>query len=161
MSKTDNIIHLIEQDFELYKNSLGRNLAGQFRNELTLAATNAMGEFYGDYTPHKYKRHYYNFMEYAFRKYYSNPHNKIFRGGVELTPELLKDIYVESPDTVFEDVFMGGYHGPNEYAPKQMKKSPLEMVYEKQKEIYKNPMPYIERAKEKAKKENYKVLQFD
>lgn len=155
------IMKLIESDLDHYKNTLGRSLAGQFRDELTLAATNAMGEFYGDYTPNQYKRHYYNFMEYAFRKYYSNPHNSIFRGGVELTPNLLKDIYAESTDKVYEDVFIEGYHGPNEYAPKKKEKSPLEMIYEKQNEIYKDPMPYIERAKEIAKKGKYKILQFD
>lgn len=37
------LMKLIKDDMEKYKNTLGRSLAGQFRDELTLAATNAMG----------------------------------------------------------------------------------------------------------------------
>ena len=155
-----DLMNLIRNDMEKYKNTLGRSLAGQFRDELTLAATNAMGAFYGDYTPKRYKRHYYNFMENAFRKYYSNPHNTIFRGGVELTPGALDDIYGEEVEIVFDDVFEFGFHGPSEFAPARMDRPPLRRVYDKQEEIYKNPKKYIDKAKKAAEGGNYTVLKF-
>lgn len=154
------ILKLIKDDMEKYKNTLGRSLAGQFRDELTLAATNAMGAFYGDYSPKKYKRHYYNFMENSFRPYYSNPHNTIFRGGVELTPSAMDSIYDEPVELVFNDVFELGYHGPQEFAPAQMSPSPLRIVLDKQEYIHKNPMKYIEKAKKVADGGSYKVLKF-
>lgn len=154
------LMKLIKDDMEKYKNTLGRSLAGQFRDELTLTATNAMGAFYGDYPAKKYKRHYYNFMENSFRSYYSNPHNTIFRGGVELTPSAMDSIYDEPVEIVFNDVFELGYHGPQDFAPAQMSPSPLRIVLDKQNEIYKNPMKYIDKAKKVADGGNYTVLKF-
>ena len=67
--------------------------ATECREILSDAVQMAIWSFYADYTPVKYVRHYYNFLKNSYIKYYKNPHNKIIYGGVELSPDNMKDIY--------------------------------------------------------------------
>ena len=137
---------------EKYCRNVCRITAGQIRDELTEEAMYSIAAFYSDYSPIKYKRHYYNFMDRSYKKYYSNAHNTIYRGGVEFTPDSMADIYTKypvhsySPAEVFSSVVESGIHGPellyrtdgsvveNVLAP-LMDESPMEMVLKKKDEI--------------------------
>lgn len=152
----------IEADLRKYANSVCRNAASEIADELTESALFAMGAFYSDYSPEKYSRHYYNFMNRSFRRYYSNPHNKIFRGGVEYTPSLMSSIYSDPVENVFIDVVGMGSHGPYDFTKvSPMNKSPMQMVVEDRDNIVKNIDLYISKAKDKAQKESYSVLTFN
>ena len=103
---------------ERYAKEVGHLTAADIRDELTDTAFYAIVRFYEDYSPTSYKRHYYNFLEKSFRKYYSNAHGTIYRGGVELTPQLMDNIYQSSSgysdsqitEQVFDTVY-AGFHG--------------------------------------------------
>ncbi len=139
-----------------------RLVAGKIRDDLTLEAKNAISEFYNSYTPDYYKRHFYNFQEKSFKKYYANPHNKIYYGGVELTPNAMDDIYQDSVEQVFQSVYEG-FHGPASmigtgYAsigetpikfskvPERMWPSPMELLYRKRDYIIDHIQDYIDYA---------------
>ena len=153
---------------EKYSKEVGRITAVDIRDELTETAFNAIVAFYESYTPRSYKRHYYNFLEKSFRKYYSNAHGTIFRGGVELTPQLMDNIYQSSagysPAQVTEQVFdtvYAGFHGvastqiyPGEaprFSPAVMRPSPMELILSKRDEIENNLDKYIQKAQSKVR----------
>lgn len=120
-------------------NKYGKNfcvgMATKVRDTLTTSAAIAIESFYQDYTPKYYKRHYYNFRENSFRKYYENKHGRIIRGGVELSPERMDHIYRDSTEEVFDMVY-AGYHGvasgfnePYTFTPVHvMNPTPLEII---------------------------------
>ena len=122
-------------DLERYGRNFCIGMATQVRDNLTLSAAVAIESFYEDYTPRYYKRHYYNFRERSFKKFYENKHGRIIRGGVELTPNALDDIYKDSKEEVFDMVF-AGYHGvasgfnePYTFTPVHiMQPSPMEII---------------------------------
>ena len=97
-----------------YANNVARTVAGQIRDDLYDEAKLAIEEFYNSYNPKYYRRHYYNFYNKSFKKYYSNAHGTIYRGGIELTPENLDSIYRAPTDLVFETVY-AGFHGPADF----------------------------------------------
>ena len=108
-------------DLKKYTEQVCVGMATFTRDDLTDTALRAMANFYGDYTPRFYKRHYYNFMDNSFEKYYRNPHGSIVRGGVELTYEDMENIYSDPVNEVFDMVY-SGFHGPisvkNESVPR-------------------------------------------
>lgn len=110
MSKID--LSELEAYIKDYANNVARNVAGQIRDDLFDEAKLAIEAFYNSYSPKYYRRHYYNFYNKSFKKYYSNAHCTIYRGGVELTPELMDDIYQDPVQEVFDTVFIAGLHGP-------------------------------------------------
>lgn len=151
----------LEKDLRRYANNVCRYAASEIADEMTEKALLSIAAFYSDYSPSKYQRHYYNFMNNSFRRYYSNPHNKIYRGGIELTPDAMDAIYQHPIDEVYGSVIESGSHGPELYTTvPPMKKSPLQMMYEDRDEIEKNINTYINRAKLKAKNDSYSVLSF-
>lgn len=153
---------------EEYCRNVCRTVAGRIRDELTEETMYSIAAFYTDYSPSKYHRHYYNFMDKSYKKYYSNAHNNIYRGGVEFTPDAMDDIYTKypvhsySPAEVFSSVVESGIHGPellyksdgsvlkNVLAP-QMDESPMEMVMKKKDKILDNINEYIESARVKIR----------
>lgn len=166
MGKTTN--NLAKQ-LEQYAIQVCVKAAGLIRDELTETASNAIQAFYADYQPIYYKRHYDNFQKRSFRKYYSNPHNKIITGGVELTPNLMNDYYQDPVQEVFDMVY-AGFHGPasaipigystsnyvgfsNHFTPvPQMKPSPMEMILERKEDIVNNINDYIWYAQKHTRK---------
>lgn len=153
---------------EKYAKEVGRITAADIRDELTDAAFNAIVKFYESYSPRSYRRHYYNFLEKSFRKYYSNAHGTIYRGGVEFTPQLMDDIYQSSsgysPAQVTEQVFdtvYAGFHGvastqiypgsAPRYSPPVMRPSPMELILSKRDEIEDNLDKYIQKAQLKVR----------
>lgn len=144
----------IEKMINDYGKKVCSKMAGLIRDELTETAQNAIAAFYNDYDPKYYSRHYTNFQKRSFRKYYSNPHNKIFTGGVELTPGLLEEYYQEDADVVFDSVY-AGFHGPMGYdvnpskkqiLPHRMQPSPMDMILDKREEILDNVDYYRDKA---------------
>lgn len=136
-----------------YTKEVSRKTAGLIRDELADTATSAIAEFYEHYTPKHYHRHYYNFKKNSFQKYYSNPHGTVYRGGIELTPDLMDDIYSSPTYQVFDTVY-AGFHGiasthiyprntEHQFVPPRMIPSPMEIILKKQKKIQANMQHYI------------------
>lgn len=157
----------IEQEARKYVAKVLSSAAGRIRDDLTKEAFNAIAYFYTSYSPKYYNRHYYNFMENSFEKYYSNPHNKIFRGGVRLTPKKLDDLYQDPTQEVFDTVYAGfhgpasamtfgylsSYESPMEFSPTpRMEPSPLERILSMRDFIVRHIDVYIEYGKAKANK---------
>lgn len=123
-------------------------IAGQIRDDLTKTAASAIQSFYDNYRPGLdgeplyYKRHYWNFEEHSFQKYYAHSlSSDIYYGGVRLTPELMYDEYRGDTFDVFNSVY-NGYHGPKELynsytkmIPPIMNPSPREIILKKRDEI--------------------------
>ena len=49
-------------------------------------------------------------LEKTFKKYYKNPHNTIYYGGIEITSDNMYDDYRDSKEKVLSS-FLNGYHG--------------------------------------------------
>lgn len=116
-------------DLKNYSKEFCVGLATYVRDELFCAAQTAVAQFYIDYTPEEYKRHYTNFNK-SYSKYYSNAHGTIIRGGVELSFNSMDDLYSASVDAVF-DSFYSGFHGAvaiKTGKPPQMNPTPLETI---------------------------------
>lgn len=152
----------IETHLEKYAKRVLSAAAGKIRDDLYKEAETAIADFYASYDPIYYRRHYYNFEKNSFRKYYSNKHNSIVYGGVELTPQSLDAIYQDGVQEVFDTVFEG-FHGPASmfYTPKtfsvippRMIPSPRQRLLNMRKRIIDSPEKYIEFGKKVARQEN-------
>ena len=168
MAKNSVDISDLREYLENYSKEVCRVTAANIRDELTETAFNAIVQFYESYSPKSYQRHYYNFLEKSFRKYYSNAHGNIFRGGVEFTPQLMDDIYQSSKgyssaqvtEQVFDTVY-AGFHGvastqiyagdAPRYIPSVMNPSPMELVISKRDDIENNLDKYIQKAQSRIK----------
>ena len=118
-------------DLRNYSKEVCVGCAAYCRDALTDVAKRAIGNFYSDYTPISYKRHYTNFLKNSFRKYYNNPHGKIIRGGVELTPDLVKDVYMGATGAEVFDFVYAGFHGVSSALrgqPPAMSPSPMDEI---------------------------------
>ena len=170
--KRKNKVHItadLKTDLNKFSVEVSKALAKQVRYEMLETAQDAIVRFYADYTPVRYKRHYYNFLENSFRGYYKNPHNQIIRGGIELNPEFMDNIYdkkrtSESTEIVFNLVY-AGYHGDitatgHGYEIPPMNPSPLDIINTKHRYIIENIKKYQNGAFLKASGESYKTLRF-
>lgn len=146
----------VEKDLKKYTRNVLYNAAKQVQKELSEEATWAIANFYQDYSPKTYKRHYYNFMDNSFEEYYSNAHGNIYRGGIQFTIDEMDELYNYPVKNVFETVY-DGWHGlPGEWSPtEQMSPTPMERILQKQQEIIDNQNKYIEDAKAVAIKDSY------
>ncbi len=151
-------------DLKKYGSSVCISLASQIRDELHETAKYAIEEFYNDYTPLYYKRHYYNFRKKSFYKYYKNPHNSIVRGGIELSYEQMDDIYRADTEYVFDLVYHG-FHGdvasfPHSISniPPVMNPNPLDILYDKRDYLINNISAYSGTAISKANNNAYTFL---
>lgn len=166
-----NKVHILPElksDLKDYSAEISRKLAKQVRQELLETAKEAISLFYLDYTPLRYHRHYYNFLEKSFRGYYKNPHNQIIRGGIELTPYLMDDIYGKQNHNVTDIVFnlvYSGYHGNisatgygQEIQP--MKPNPIDIIYKKRRYIVENIQSFKKKVNLKPSEGSYKTLRF-
>ena len=175
--KGKNKVHItadLKTDLNSFAVEVSKQLAKQVRQEMLEAAQTAIIKFYTSWSPEKYKRHYYNFMENSFRGYYKNPHNQIIRGGVELTPYLMDDIYKgsskykEAGGDITEYVFnlvYSGYHGNIPMLGKggyvvRTEPTPLEIIIKKRNYIVENIKTYKKDAISKANEGSYKTLRF-
>ena len=135
-----NINNNFKKELQKYSNSFIKGIAQKVKEELIQTAFNAIVRFYTSWSPKYYERHYYNFMDYSFKGYYKNPHNMIVRGGVELTPYRMRDIYEDPTQEVFDLVYQG-FHGmagiTNPNIPR-MNPSPIQLLYLRRDNIVKN-----------------------
>lgn len=132
-------------------NAIMSNATGKIRDELFEEAQSGVNNFYADYSPSSYHRHYYNLMSNAFEKYYAHAGDRWY-GGIRLTPGSMDDIYYKnshpvSGSEVFHTAFEQGWHGPPEYTPvPPMGQPPKEQVERKRDEIVANIQSYIDGA---------------
>ncbi len=104
-------LDLVKQDIRKYANNYMRHLATILGEEMVDATRDIIQEFYKDYDPVRYRRHYYNLENQSFRRYYSNRHGgRTHVCGVQFTPELMDDLYVADTDQVLSSV-LDGFHG--------------------------------------------------
>ena len=114
----------LKKDLQRYSVELCKALAHKVEDSLEEAHQIGMANFYTDYSPVVYHRHYYNFMDKVYKRYYKNPHNKTIRGGIEISPDYLYRIYTSNykdengnkitedvTDLVFDLVYLQGRHG--------------------------------------------------
>lgn len=160
----------LKTDLKTFSTAVSKQLAKYVRDEMLIESYKAIMQFYADYKPKIYQRHYYNFLENSYRGYYKNPHNQIIRGGVELTPYLMDDIYTgtteykdsggDITDYVFNLVY-SGYHGNMAMMGKgetyRMNPSPLEIIQNKRDQIVKEIHKY---NNIKPNEGSYKTLRF-
>lgn len=168
-----NKIHIaadLKTDIKKFSVEVSKQMAKYIREEMLISAYQSIMAFYSDYKPLSYKRHYYNFLENSFRGYYKNPHNQIIRGGIELTPYMMDDIYKGSDDYkkkggnitdyVFNLVY-SGYHGNismmNRGDTPRMDPSPLKIILDKRDELIKHIYKF---NNIKPNEGSYKTLRF-
>lgn len=164
-NNTKALKELLKKDLKKYIGNFMSGTAGKIRDDLTAEASQSIIDFYNDYTPIYYHRHYYNFTKNSYKKYYVNAHGTIYHGGVKLTPDKMADIYQDPVSEVFDAVY-SGFHGVSsmfvspytfEVTP-VMKPSPIERLYMKRDDIVDNIDRYIEYGQKKAKKQSYSVI---
>lgn len=164
-SKVSVDLNALESDLVKYFHKTLSYTASLIADELTETAAFSIDAFYNDYSPRYYHRHYYNFKNKSFRRYYSNPHGKTYAGGVELTPEMMDSIYQDPVGEVFDMVYSGfhgvssGYEKPYSFtATPVMKPSPMEIILQKKEEIVKGINKYVQKGQDAASKEKYAVI---
>lgn len=111
--------------------------ASKIADELTKEAALAIEDFYGSYSPAMYKRQ--GGLKGTYKRYYRNPHGKIYHGGVELMPGTGSYSSFISGESVGSDfvsalAVFNGMHGNIEALPFKVKTVPPRMTpspYEK------------------------------
>lgn len=144
----------IENGLRKYCQDVMSKAAGIVRDELTEEARSAIEDFYNDYSPVSYIRHYWNFYNNSFKPLYQNSHGKKYTGGIRLTPSMLSDIYQDPAQQVFDTVY-AGFHGVSSMyvSPKsfsitpRMTPSPMERLIKKREYILSHQGEYVNLAK--------------
>lgn len=158
-----NISPKLKEDLKTYATAACVGLAAKTRDIMYEEAKTAIAMFYASYDPVRYKRHYTNFENNSFQKYYSNPHNSIVRGGVELTPDNLDDIYKIDANYIFKLVYTG-HHGNAGAFPQSISnmppvtEAPLQMLLDMRSAIVNNIGNYKGYAMDAASKKSYSVI---
>lgn len=114
----DNIkmqfIEALEEDAKKLSHSISSSLAHQISDKMEQEYQYVIERFYSEYQPESYKRHsergYEPGLNKTFKKYYKNPHNTIYYGGIEIADDNMYDDYHDSPSSVLSS-FLNGYHG--------------------------------------------------
>ena len=153
----EDIFGKLASDIKRYSTNVAKHTAMAVADELTQTAYDAIETFYADYEPEYYDRHYYNFEENSFRRFYHNNRDKIFSGGVELSTDNMEPDYKGTLDQVFTSVYMG-FHGLPLADTPVMDTSPLEMIFTVREKIYNKPDKYIGIGESQAKKYKYSIL---
>lgn len=104
----------LERDVDILRHSLSSSLAHKISDELADEYQYIIDKFYNEYTPKRYKRHSSKGLQpglmKTFRRYYKNPHNTIYYGGIEINSDDMYNDYRDSKDKVLNS-FLSGYHG--------------------------------------------------
>lgn len=148
---------ILPEELIEYSKKVCAKTAQLIADEMKETAQFAITEFYNNYTPKYYRRHNdrepYNFPKLSYQRVYDNRHSKKFIGGIELTPERMKDIYQDSTQEVFDSVY-AGFHGVSSMfvSPKSfsvtpvMTPSPMMIIREKHEKIKNNLDEYLKNA---------------
>lgn len=168
MAQKNNQLQELSEEIKRYSQEIAKNLAIHTREEFFNEANKAITKFYSHYEPISYRRHQpigANIRK-SFRKYYSNPHNSIYSGGIEISPEWMDDIYRADTDYIFNLIY-AGYHGsvwtfPFKVSnvPPVMEPGPLNIILDKRDSLIKN-MPKIANkiAVETRRSGSYKYIE--
>ena len=109
-----DFIDTLKSDVKMLSHALSSSLAHKISDEMAQEYQYVIDRFYGEYNPEYYARHSERGMkpglEKTFKKYYKNPHNTIYYGGIEITSDNMYDDYHDSKEKVLSS-FLNGYHG--------------------------------------------------
>ena len=104
----------LKNDVNMLSHALSSNLAHKISDEMAEEYQYVIERFYGEYSPEYYVRHSERGMmpglNKTFKKYYRNPHNTVYYGGIEITSENMYNDYHDSKEKVLSS-FLDGYHG--------------------------------------------------
>lgn len=109
-----DFINALKNDVNMLSHALSSSLADKISDEMAEEYQYVIERFYGEYDPERYVRHSKRGMipglYKTFKKYYKNPHNTIYYGGIEITSENMYNDYRDSKEKVLSS-FLNGYHG--------------------------------------------------
>ena len=109
-----DFIDALKNDVSMLSHALSSNLAHKISNDMAEEYQCVIERFYSEYNPEYYVRHSERGMmpglNKTFKKYYKNPHNTIYYGGIEITSENMYGDYHDSKERVLTS-FLDGYHG--------------------------------------------------
>lgn len=181
MAKTDtSLIDDIISDIKQYSKDISKYSAIEVREELYVTAFNAIDYFYSEWEPEYYDRHEYKITKWigykpvtlthnpqkAIKKFYHDNHEKVFTGGITLSPDYMDDIYRGEPELIFDLVY-SGFHGLNAWEPESPRPSTpyhvtqpstMDLIADKYNEIAKNPGSYVRKAVIKANAKTYSTF---
>ena len=104
----------LKNDVKMLSHSLSSSLAHKISDEMAQEYEYVIDRFYNEYSPEHYVRHSDRGMSpglnKTFKKYYKNPHNTIYYGGIEISEDRMYDDYRDSKEKVLNS-FLNGYHG--------------------------------------------------
>lgn len=103
-----DFIDALKDDVKMLSHALSSSLAHKISDEMAQEYEYVIERFYGEYNPKYYKRH--PGLNKTFKKYYKNPHNTIYYGGIEITSDNMYNDYRDSKEDVLNS-FLAGYHG--------------------------------------------------
>ena len=108
------ILKGLSSDMKLMSHTISSELAHKISDEMAQEYQYVIDRFYGEYDPEHYVRHSQRGMtpglNKTFKKYYKNPHNTIYYGGIEITSDNMYDDYRDPKEKVLSS-FLDGYHG--------------------------------------------------
>ncbi len=162
MSDFESVIENIKKRIEEEAPKAAAAAAQKIATELTQYSTTVMVQFYLSYSPTQYKRSGALGTQ-TIKRYYRNPHGKIFHGGVELIPNYsgsYPSIFykynnkVMSPEAIFDLAYEQGKHGNMEALagvihshnftiPPIVKPSPKKQIEQKRDDIVRRIDSYI------------------
>ena len=98
-----------------------KELAIEARERMTEEYLCVISNFYSEYDPQYYYRHFNNRYDewsllnsglgHTFEKYYKNSHNSFYSGGISISTENMFSDYT-APQIDVLNSFLNGYHGP-------------------------------------------------
>ena len=104
----------LESDIKLMSHTISSDLAHQISDKMAEEYQYVIDRFYSEHDPKHYTRHADRGMtpglQKTFKKYYKNPHNTIYYGGIEISSDYMYNDYHDSSEEVLSS-FLSGYHG--------------------------------------------------
>ena len=104
----------LKNDVSKFAHNFSSNLAHKISDEMAKEYQYVIDRFYSEYDPEYYVRHSERGMKpglnKTYKKYYTNKHNSIYYGGIEISPDRMYDDYRDSKEKVLSS-FLNGYHG--------------------------------------------------
>lgn len=154
----------LKSDVKMLNHALSSNLAHKIADEMAQEYQYVIDRFYSEYDPEYYVRHSERGMKpglnKTFKKYYKNPHNSIYYGGIEITSDNMYDDYHDSKDKVLSS-FLNGYHGrPSVGIESSLLPYKHMLKYREQliRELERSDSALFSYAKNKAKKLPYQLI---
>lgn len=139
-------------------------LAHKIADEMAQEYSYVIDRFYEEYDPEHYKRHADRGMKpgltKTFKKHYTNKHNSVYYGGIDINSDKMYDDYRDPKDAVLSS-FLSGYHGREKAGIKSSLLPYKHMLKFKKKlvnQIESGKGSLFSSALADAKGQNYKVI---